>query len=168
MTAENQLYRLSWLLRVLGRVEVSESGCWLWTGPLAVNGYGQTNYNGRSRVIHRQMWELIHGVKLDRWQYVCHKCDVKRCINPAHLWIGSPQQNSIDSAAKMRHKEARKDYCMRGHPLFGDNVRMAKQKGDGIRRVCKTCEKERMHTPEYKAWALEAQRRRRAAARASQ
>lgn len=141
--------------RLVARVRVDEAtACWIWTGPYwknrpwPQNRYGYIGIWGgpgsiRSKTVgtHRAMLLAIHG-PLTPQQCACHRCDVPLCINPAHLFIGSMRDNILDSRSKNRHHEAKKNYCDRGHPLFGENVRIGKQvKGKlGIRRTCKTCE----------------------------
>lgn len=148
-----------WIERVKGNCDIPPSGCWIWKGYQYNNGYGMTSYDGKNVTVHRQMYGIVHGVKIDRWIYVCHRCDVKLCCNPDHLWLGTPKQNSQDSAIKGRHQEGRKTECHRGHPLSGDNVRISLQKnGTSIRRVCLTCEQINHSTPEYKARAAARQR----------
>lgn len=171
MTAESQVtsggrwpkltdeeYDRRWAERVKARCDVTAEGCWIWRGHTYPNGYGMTSHRGKNVIIHRKMYEVANGTKLDRWVYACHSCDIKRCCSPGHIWPGTPHENSLDSALKGRHQEGRKTECERGHPLSGDNVRIGKQKNGGPRRTCKTCERERMQSPQYKARALERQR----------
>lgn len=158
--------------KLVARIRIDDKGCWLWTGPYyknrpwPQNRYGHvTVWDGKKYTAigtHRAMMIAIHG-PLTTEQCVCHRCDVPLCINPAHLFIGSMRDNIHDSRSKNRHHEGKKTHCDRGHPLSGDNLRIGTQKEGGIRRVCKTCEKIRTQWPEYRAKALERQRRRRAA-----
>lgn len=131
-------YDAGWLKRVLENVEFSVTGCWLWKGKCGDWGYGSTCYRGKNKILHRQFYKVVHGVKLDRWQLVMHKCDTPNCINPGHLTIGTPGQNVKDAADKGRHHNARKTECKRGHPLTGDNL----QVWDGLRR-CVICQRGR-------------------------
>lgn len=139
--------------RLLARVRKDEqTGCWLWTGPYykkkkwPQNRYGfitlPKRYFGRKRPTgtHRAMMMAIHG-SFPSEQVVCHRCDVPLCINPEHLFLGTMGDNIRDSRNKNRHHEGKKDFCDRGHPLFGDNVRVEQQKSPktGIRRICRTC-----------------------------
>lgn len=140
--------------RLISRMRVDEkTGCWLWTGPYhhqrkwPQNRYGYISIwrpdRGRSISYgtHRAMLMALHG-PLTKQQCACHRCDVPLCINPEHLFIGTMGDNIRDSRSKNRHHEAKKNYCDRGHPLFGDNVRVERQHPPkmGIRRSCKACE----------------------------
>lgn len=78
------------------------SGCHLWMGKLSRNGYGalrlpQTQH-GRA---HRASWE-VHRGPVPKGLYVLHKCDVRSCINPDHLWVGTNAENNADMWRKGR------------------------------------------------------------------
>jgi hypothetical protein len=87
--------------RLEGRIErVPESGCWLWTGHLCW-GYGQVMLNYRRYRAHRWTWELFNG-PIPAGLQVLHRCDVRCCVNPAHLFLGTHEDNMGDMAAKSR------------------------------------------------------------------
>lgn len=75
--------------------------CWLWTGRLSISGYGQFRQNKRFHRAHRVAWEITNGAIPDGL-CVCHKCDVRHCVNPEHLFIGTCQDNANDRVAKGR------------------------------------------------------------------
>lgn len=80
-------------------------GCWLWNGFLA-NGYGRFQFrhakNWYSQVsAHRASW-VLHNGDIPVGMFVCHKCDVRHCVNPAHLFIGSAKDNTRDMIEKGR------------------------------------------------------------------
>ena len=77
------------------------SGCWLWTASLTEKGYGRFQVGGESRRAHRVSYELHNGAIPDNME-VCHSCDVRSCVNPAHLFLGSRRDNMLDCASKGR------------------------------------------------------------------
>lgn len=84
---------------IASRVEFdTNGGCWLWTGYLTPQGYG----NFRGRPAHRVSYEVYVG-PIPGKLYVCHKCDVRACVNPDHLFVGDTSANARDMVAKGRH-----------------------------------------------------------------
>jgi hypothetical protein len=69
----------------LDRYELSEDGCWVWTGPRMNGGYGVVNYGrGRSARAHRLMYERHKG-PIPTGYEIDHTCENPPCVNPAHL-----------------------------------------------------------------------------------
>lgn len=68
------------------------------------NGYGMVTIEGQTWYVHRVMYELEHGLfgGSHYGKHICHKCDVKACCNPDHLYLGTPTQNSRDTAIRSR------------------------------------------------------------------
>lgn len=75
--------------------------CWLWTGALFDNGYGAFSVNRKSMKAHRFSWELHYGPIQDG-QRSLHKCDVRKCVRPDHLFLGTDQENVADRVLKGR------------------------------------------------------------------
>lgn len=110
------------------------SGCWLWTGAIAKNGYGRTS----AGYAHRTAYELNvgpipAGLDLD------HKCRTRSCCNPEHLEPVTRSENlrrGDMARTGLSHRNARKTHCKRGHEFTSANTYTVH--GTGARQ-CKQC-----------------------------
>ena len=88
-------------------LQPTATGCWEWLGALRL-GYGQLWVGGKTQSAHRLAWEWANGLVPDDL-YVLHKCDVPPCVNPLHLFLGTPADNARDRNAKGRARGATGD-----------------------------------------------------------
>ena len=84
----------------------SDTGCWLWTASTNRAGYGQIQVARKVRGAHRVSYELHIGPIPEgegaHGTCVLHRCDVRRCVNPDHLFLGSNIDNAQDMSRKGR------------------------------------------------------------------
>lgn len=86
------------------RTSETEDGCWIWNGHVVNTGYGIICIGNRNIPAHRYAYELSTGQAPPKNMLVCHKCDVPRCVNPAHLFLGTHKDNVDDMVAKGRSR----------------------------------------------------------------
>ena len=79
------------------------TGCWLWQGAIfKTSGYGQFNNRALQKcptTAHRASWE-IHNGPIPEGKMVLHKCDIRLCVNPEHLYTGNNSDNMIDRSKR--------------------------------------------------------------------
>lgn len=76
------------------------NACWPWLAGRAC-GYGVVQVAGKQQKTHRLAFEKHHG-PIPAGMFVCHSCDNPPCVNPAHLFLGSPKDNIEDMMQKGR------------------------------------------------------------------
>lgn len=77
--------------------------CWIWTGCVGTSGYPQLSSSGKTIFMHRWAYEEFIG-RIPDGMSVLHRCDVKRCVNPEHLFIGTQRDNIRDMISKGRQR----------------------------------------------------------------
>lgn len=85
---------------------LTETGCWIWLGSLSRIGYGSIKIDGKTTKAHRASW-IAHRGEIPAGLKVLHKCDVRCCINPDHLFIGTQADNVHDMISKGRRPSFR-------------------------------------------------------------
>lgn len=76
--------------------------CWLWVGYSSNGRYGTLSVERKRLGAHIYSYMLHHGLYERPKLKVCHRCDVPLCVNPAHLFLGTHQENMLDASRKGR------------------------------------------------------------------
>lgn len=96
----NMLKKCQLEAKLLAKTNITKT-CWLWEGVKNPDGYGRILIGKLRFNAHRIMYE-IHNGKFDKKLNVLHSCDVRNCINPSHLFLGTQYDNIQDIYKKGR------------------------------------------------------------------
>lgn len=112
------------------------SGCLIWEGlldkipanRLPASGYeepyGVIMLRGRITRVHRVAFEERYGPIPPDGQ-VLHRCDVRTCVNPDHLYLGDNAANIADKMAKDRgRKRSTLAVAKQMHRLYAEGMRV--------------------------------------------
>ena len=95
------------------------NGCWEWKGAENTSHYGVFWADGKLWIAHRYAWSVMVGV-IPEGMYVCHRCNNRKCVNPAHLFIGTQKDNIMDMIRKKRHLTKHKPEAVLAHEVIQD------------------------------------------------
>lgn len=123
--------------------------CLIWTGHILPNGYGQLQMAGKKKYVHRLAYELYIG-QIPKGQFICHICDRKPCIEPAHLRAWTHDENMADARNKGRmpsgdrngsrvHPESRPRGERHGLRLHPERVARGDRHGTRTHPASKAC-----------------------------
>lgn len=88
--------------RAMRQVEPDlNSGCWLWAGALSNSGYGRTSLRRKDVLAHRFFYENLKG-PIPPGKWALHKCDTRSCVNPDHITLGTPRENTQEAIQRGR------------------------------------------------------------------
>lgn len=126
------------------------TGCWMWTGARA-GGYGIVKRTGSSRLVHRVVYELLHG-PIPAGVEPDHLCRTPACVRPDHLELVDHRTNLLRGESPSAI-HARKTHCIHGHPFSGENLYID-PKGARICLICRKAKNKRSREAHRRRMAL--------------
>ena len=121
--------------RFLAKVARDPStGCWMWKGYVRPGSYALIAIGKKRVFAHRIAWRLFRG-EIPEGMRVCHQCDVYGCVNPDHLFLGTPAENSSDMKRKGRSCQGEKHFNAKLNDEKVRAIRALLARGERIRVI---------------------------------
>src|SRR3954467_10018710 len=79
---------------------IDSNGCRIWLRGSSRGGYGSVSRNKRRVTVTRLVLHFVRGFDLNSKDFVLHRCDNPKCINPKHLYVGNQKQNCADKVKR--------------------------------------------------------------------
>ncbi len=113
--------------------------CFVWLGPFFKRPKNKAHLPVYPMIKgqrgNRFVWSLVNG-PIPEGKWILHTCDNSKCINPQHLYAGTPKDNVKDAYDRKRARNAKTTHCPKGHEYSDENTAIRKGK-----RYCKPCER---------------------------
>ena len=109
-----------------------ESGCWLWVGAVSDTGYAYFKIHtqdGKRKQVYAHIWSYETFVGATNGLFVLHRCDVRNCCNPNHLFLGTHQDNMADRNEKGRQAKGE------SHGMFNNGHKITEAVAASIREA---------------------------------
>lgn len=92
--------------------------CWEWFGRARSKfGYGRIKFENKIVSTHRLSWMMFNNnYEITSKDFVCHKCDNPKCVNPHHLFLGDDSINMKDAVSKNRVKPPKNPFLKGREP----------------------------------------------------
>jgi hypothetical protein len=82
--------------RIMSKISKQKNGCWIWKAHTGTDGFSQISVGGIAKNAHRVLYKLMKG-GVSPSQVLRHKCNNRKCLNPAHLTPGTKHENNMDT-----------------------------------------------------------------------
>lgn len=114
--------------------------CWLWTDALTKQGYGIIwDIKNRKLILAHRASVVIYGRKIPAGMCIDHICRRRSCVNPEHLRVVTPGQNTLENSNSIPAKHKAKTHCKNGHEFTIHNTEIYSQTSKNPWRRCKLC-----------------------------
>lgn len=119
----------------IGSIPEPNSGCWLWLRNFEGSGYPSIKYKGKNLHGNRVSWEVYRG-PIPEGMCVLHQCDVRCCVNPDHLFLGTKKENADDMIRKGRGNRSMGERHS-GSKLTENDVLEIRQSTQSLRKLAR-------------------------------